>query len=207
MSCKSKRAVFLFSMVFLMALFSHVRAHADTYELFQFTDHSGATPVLGIDNAGDVLYGGPGTFCGATATTCYSVFQPFGPGYTRATLPLFSYAGASSCSPNPQAFFGSCDNGFEAYFINTSPNRGVYVGTSADIQEFPGLIADLNGLFIDSYGDVAWTDGAIEMNFLAFDLTSHETPEPGTVALLLTGLILFAVLAHRRLLRSWSMQL
>jgi hypothetical protein len=203
MSCKSKRAVLMFSIVFLMVLFSHVRAHGDTYELFQFTDHNGATPVLGIDDAGDVLYGGPTGFCSPIAIDCYTVFQPFGPGVTTETLPLFNYDDGSLCSPNPQALFGVCNNGFEAYWINlSSPNAGVYGGPYTDVQKFPVAVADKNFLLINSFGDITWTDGQIEMNFLAYDLTSHETPEPVTIALLLTGIIPLAAIVSRRLFQS-----
>jgi hypothetical protein len=55
---------------------------------------------------------------------------------------------------------------------------------------------------INSVGDIAWTDGQIEMNFLAYDLTSHEIPEPVTLALLLTGLIPIIIIARRKLIRA-----
>jgi hypothetical protein len=198
MSCKSQRAVLLLLLAFLPILFSPAQAHADTYELFQFTDHNGAGSVLGIDDAGDVLYGSPGS-CG-TATVCFSVFQPFGPGYNTETLSTFNFDNGSACSPNPQAEFGVCNNGFEAYLIDLShPNSGVYGGPSTDVQKFPVNVASF--LVINSFGDIAWTDGQIEMNFLAYDLTSHETPEPATLALLLTGLIPIAAIARRKLLR------
>jgi hypothetical protein len=99
MSFKSQRAILL--LAFLLILFPQAQAHADTYELFQFTNHSGAGPVLGIDDAGDVLYGSPTEFCSTKATVCYSVFQPFGPGYNTETLPPLNFDDGSACSPNP----------------------------------------------------------------------------------------------------------
>jgi len=58
-----------------------------------------------------------------------------------------------------------------------------------------GAIVD-GSLLINSFGDIAWTDGQIETNYLAYDVTSHETPEPATLFLLLTGLIPLAVIAR-----------
>jgi hypothetical protein len=196
MSSKSKRPLVML-VAFLLTLFALPQAHADTYELFQFTDHSGATPVLGIDVAGDVLYGGSTGLCGNTAVVCYSVFQPFGPGIINtATLPLFNHDDGSSCSPNPQATFGSCNNSFEAYSISPpNPNAAVYGGPDTDPQLLVGAIVD-GSLLINSFGDIAWTDGQIETNYLAYDVTSHETPEPATLFLLLTGLIPLAVIAR-----------
>jgi hypothetical protein len=195
MSSKSKRPLVMI-VAFLLTLLTLPQAHADTYELFQFTDHSGATGVLGIDDAGEVLYGGSGGFCGPGAVVCYFVFQPFGPGLTSQTPPPFNFDGGSPCSPIPQAAFGSCNNGFEAWFIPPSnPGAGVYGGPDTDPQKLVSAVVD-GTLLINSFGDIAWTDGQIETNYLAYDVTAHETPEPTTLALLLTGLIPIALIAR-----------
>jgi len=191
----------LFSLVILLS--PHSIARADTYELFQFTDYNGASPVLGIDAAGDVLYRSP---CADTTFHCYSVFQPLGPGYSSNTLPPFAFDNGTPCSPNSQAALGMCNDGYEAYWISTatgSPLAGVYGGTSADILRFPSNdVAESPFFFIDSFGDITWTDGIREENYLAYDITAHETPEPATYALVLTGLILLATIAHRKFLRA-----
>jgi hypothetical protein len=191
----------LFSLVILLSL--HSNAHADTYELFQFTDYNGAGPVLGINAAGDVLYRAP---CADTTYNCYSVFQPLGPGYSSTTLPPFAFDNGTPCSPNSQATFGMCNNGYEAYWMSPStsgPLAGVYGGPSSAIQQFPSDdIANSKFFFLDSYGDMTWTDGTVEENYLAYDITAHETPEPATYALVLTGLILLATIAHRKFLRA-----
>jgi hypothetical protein len=192
----------IFSLVILLAIFLSSRALADTYEIFQFTDYNGAGPVLGIDAAGDVLYRSP---CSDTSFDCYSVFQPFGPGYSTTTLPPFAYNNGTPCSPNPLAAFALCNNGYEAYWISppsSSPLAGVYGGPSTDTQRFPSDdIADAPSFFLDSFGDITWTDGTVEENYLAYDITAHETPEPATIALILTGLALAAI-GHRKLIRA-----
>ena len=207
MSWKPQRAVFL-SLVFLLALSLRSQAHADTYELFQFTDYNGAGPVLGIDNSGEALYRSP---CFDTTFSCYSVFQPFGPGYSSPTLPpvAFNMGGASANSPcpvNPLASFGLCNNGYEAYWISPAIGgqlAGVYGGPIADVQRFQTTNPANSTFFhLDSFGDLAWTDGQLEENFLAYNLTAHEAPEPATLVLLATGLILLAAIARRRLIRA-----
>jgi hypothetical protein len=199
---KPRSVGLLLSLALLLAL--HTQAYADTYELFQFTDYNGAGPVLGIDNAGDVLYRSP---CADTTFNCYSVFQPFGTGYQTTTLPPLAYDDGVPCSPNPQATFGLCRNGYEAYWISTatgSPLAGVYGGPNTDIQRFPSFdIADSPFFFLNSFGDIAWTDGTVEENYLAYDLTAHETPEPATLALLMAGLIPLAIIARRKLISSF----
>jgi hypothetical protein len=200
---KPRSVGLLLSLALLLAL--HSQAHADTYELFQFTDYNGAGPVLGIDNAGDVLYRSP---CADTTFNCYSVFQPFGMGYQTTTLPPFAYDDGVPCSTNSQAAFGLCSNGYEAYWISTatgSPLAGVYGGPNTDIQRFPSFdVADSPFFFLNSFGDIAWTAGTVEENYLAYDLTAHETPEPATFALLTTGLVFLAAIARRRSYRPFE---
>jgi hypothetical protein len=181
----------------------HSQAHADTYELFQFTDYNGAGPVLGLDNAGDVLHRSP---CADTTFNCYSVFQPFGPGYSTQTLPPFTQSNGGPCSPGPQATLALCNGAYEAYWISTatgSPLAGVYGGPTTDIHRFPSQdVADSPFFFLNSFGDIAWTDGTVEENYLAYDITAHETPEPAAIALLITGLIPLAEVGRRKFIRA-----
>jgi hypothetical protein len=193
----------IFSLVFLLAIFLSSPAQADTYQLFQFTDYNGAGPVLGLDNAGDVLYRSP---CADTTFTCYSVFQPFGPGYSTQTLPPFTQSNGAPCSPNPLAALALCNGAYEAYWISTATGgalAGVYGGPSSDIQKFPSVdVADFPFFFLNSSGDMAWTDGTLEFNYLAYDITAHETPEPAALTLLMTGLIPLAEVGRRKLIRA-----
>jgi hypothetical protein len=206
MSCSPRRAVLFVPIILLLTLALRQRAHADTYEFFTFTDYSGAARVIGVDDTGDVVSRLLETYCGNTATSCYYVFQAFGPGYLTATLPPLTLDDGTPCSPNPHAAFGTCNNGYEAYWIDLSgSNPGIYGGPYTDVQQFPFLIADFAPL-VDSYGDIAWTDGSVEESHLAYDLTSHQTPEPATFALLLTGFILFAAITSRKLIRARKTQ-
>ncbi len=204
MSWKPQHAICL-CFVFFLALFLHSQAHADTYQLFQFTDYNGAGPVQGIDNFGDVLYRSP---CSDTTFNCHSVFQPFGPGYTTTDLTSFLPGGGGPpCPPNPPlASFGLCNNGYQAYWISPAmggQSAGVYGGPINNVQRFPSIdVANPAFFFLNSFGDIAWTDGEVELNLLAYDITAHQTPEPSTLALLTTGLVLLAAIARRRLTSS-----
>jgi hypothetical protein len=55
-----------------------------------------------------------------------------------------------------------------------------------------------DGIFINAIGDIAWIDGQDETIFEAVDLTSRETPEPSTFALLGTGILGLAGGARRK---------
>jgi hypothetical protein len=198
MSRKPQHAV-LTCFIFFLALSLHSQAHADTYQLFQFNSYNGAGPVLGIDNAGDALYRSP---CADTTFNCYSVFQPFGPGFSSTTLPSFAFDNGAPCLSNPQASFGVCNSGFEAYWISPSIGgslAGVYVGPPTDLHRFFSIPANSTFFYLNSFGDLAWTDGGVEINLLAYNVTAHQTPEPSTLALLTTGLVFLTAFTRRKL--------
>jgi hypothetical protein len=89
----------------------------------------------------------------------------------------------------------------------------VYVGSGSDLQFLHGGSADQ--VFLNSLGDFAWTDGqseeifvamlssstplkaaglSFEQNFVAAD----PTPEPGSLFLVGTGLLLFVAAVRRK---------
>jgi hypothetical protein len=200
MSRKSQRAILLLSAVFLLTLFPHTQARADTYEIFQFTDYSGAGPILYIDDHGRVVFH---AFCNDGGLSCFSVFQPFGPIFTSSQLPPFNYTGAAVFDPGGLTSMTLFNDGYEADFDGTT--RTIFGGPEGDLQPLrEGVVADF--IAINNYGDIAWTNGEIELNFLAYDVTAHITPEPATIALLLTGLIPITIIARRKLIRATGRQ-
>jgi hypothetical protein len=196
MSWKPRSAFLLLSLAFLFTSAFPRQVCADTYQIFEFTDYDGAGPVLFLDNAGDVVYRAPIQFCEPTANACYSVFQPFGPGFTTDTLPALDYTGTAVFDPEGQTSMTLVNNGFEVDFEGSS--RTLLAGPVGGVQLVPvrNVVADVLGL--NNFGDVAWTNGEIEENFLAYDLTSHETPEPATFILFTTGLASLAAFKRCR---------
>jgi hypothetical protein len=195
MSHKTQRPILLF-VALILTLSALPQARADTYELFEFTDNSGAGPILNIDDHGRVVFH---AFCSDGTFSCFSVFQPFGPTLTSTQLPPFNYTGSAVSDSGGGTSMTLFNNGYEADFDGTT--RTIFGGPVGDLRLVSnGVIADF--IAINNYGDIAWTDGQIEMNFLAYDLTSHETPEPATVALLLTGLIPLVTIVRRKLMQA-----
>ena len=194
MSCKLKRFMFLL-VFFLLALFKLQQSHADTYEIFEFTDYSGAGPVLKLDDHGRVLFR---AWCADGSLECYSIFDPWDNSVTTYNfVPLYNYTGGAVFDLSGITPLTLTNGGYEVDFEGS--NRFLYGGPIGDLQLITQFaVADV--LAIDNYGDIAWTNGAIEMNFLAYDVTAHWTPEPATIALLLTGLVPIAVVARRKLI-------
>ena len=196
MSHKTQRPLLLF-VALLLTLFTLPQAHADTYEIFQFTDYSGAGPVLELDDHGRVLFR---AWCADFSLGCYSIFDPGDESVTTYNLILpYTYTGYAVSDLSGITPLTLANAGYEVDFEGS--NRLLYGGPVGDLQLIAtNVVADF--LAIDDHGDIAWTNGAIEMNFLAYDVTSHETPEPATLALLFTGLIPIAAVVRRRFIRA-----
>jgi hypothetical protein len=195
MSCRPRTAFLLLSLAFLFTSAFPRQVCADTYQIFEFTDYDGAGPVLFLDNAGDVVYRAPNQFCEPMTTGCYAVFQPFGPGFITDTLPALDYTGTAVSDSGGLTSMTLINNGFEVDFEGSS--HTLLAGPVGGLQPLPlDVVADVLGL--NNFGDVAWTNGEIEENFLAYDLTSHETPDPATFILFATGLASLAAFKRRR---------
>ena len=199
MSWKPQHAVLL-SVFFLLALSLRSQAHADTYEIFSFTAYNGAGPIEYLDNQGDVVINASveispfSTACPATTNTCYGVFQPFGSFYLTDTLPVLNYTGIVVpylCCASPTL----TNSGYEvSYDFATRTLTG---GPIVDLSTL--AITDLaTRLAINNYGDIAWEDGFFDENYLAYDLTTHATPEPTPLLLLAAGLATLILIAIQR---------
>jgi len=173
-------------------------AHADTYTIYTLGGTIGGQVIVGIDNLGQVVIlnenGG--------AFTDYLTYDKGVLVNTTSTLPNLTYDNGVACSP-PAGFATAgndtvCNSGRTGFGSRFNPNGdagGVYTGPVSDLTLIePGGTADSAKL--NSSGDFAWTDGQVEENFEAVDLT---TPEPGSLLLVGTGCFSLLYVLRRKL--------
>jgi hypothetical protein len=192
----------LAAMFSLAAMLSLVPAqlNADTYKIYDL----GGTPdghfVIDIDNLGQVviLDENGGMF------TDYLTYNNGVLVNTTSTLPNLTYDNGVSCSP-PAGFSASsnntvCNNGRTAFGSFSNPNgdpNGLYTGPVSSLTLIDGI--GETTLKLNSSGDLAWTNGLIEENFEAIDLS---TPEPASLLLVGTGCVsLFGFLRRKAVLK------
>jgi hypothetical protein len=174
------------------------RVHADIYQIYDLGGTSNGRIIVDIDNLGQVviLNENGGIF------TNYLTYDNGVLVNTTSTLPSLTYDNGAPCSP-PAGFsvptIGAesiCNNGFVAFGSFSNPNgdpSGLYTGPVSSLTLIDGVGEAT--LKLNSFGDLAWTNGLIEENFEAIDLT---TPEPSSLLLVGTGLIsLFGVLRRK----------
>jgi hypothetical protein len=157
--------------------------HADTYKILDLGDDNGFN-LIDIDTSGAVI-----------------IFDEFSSDYltinngllvnTTSTLPSLIYDNGAPCS-EPSGFAAAsasktiCNNGrigFGSRFNTNGDEDGVYTGPLSSLTLVDPFRTD-DLAVLNSSGDFAWSDGIVEENFEAIDLT---TPEPGSLLLVATG--------------------
>jgi hypothetical protein len=181
---------------------------ADSYTIVALGDDSGRG-IYGIDTTGDVVIWG-GNSCGQMAYTCYTTYDNGIAISDTSTAPTLAYDDGTSCGSTPAGYNASkivCNNGWiglgALYNPNGDPN-GVYIGLGSDINMMQSGSADQ--VFLNSVGDLAWTDGQSEEMYEAIDnSTTAQTPEPRSLLLIGTGFFLFFAALRRKANRRPSL--
>jgi hypothetical protein len=211
------------AIVVIAVLFSASRpAFADSYTIYNLGNDN-AHGIYGIDSVGDVVVWG-GSGCGLSSPICHVTYVNGVATNDSGTAPLLAYDDGTSCASAPAGFNVSksvCNNGWIGFGSLYYPDggyadggaNGVYTGSGSSFDLLHSGSADQ--VFLNSVGDFAWTDGlddemlvairnapplfvtadlSFEQNFVPAD----PSPEPGSLFLVGTGLLLFVAAIRRK---------
>lgn len=117
---------------------------------------------------------------------------------TAVTSPSMSFDDGTACTVRygGSSYKGLCNGKYEAFKLPTYEGSDLYAGLTGQLGLVDsGPIGGIGSFVLNSSGDVAYNNISREELNQAYPVA---TPEPGTWALMLTG-VGVAVVAHRRI--------
>lgn len=191
-------------------------AAADSYTILNLGTDDGRG-IYGIDTAGDVVVWGE-TGCGYFSK-CYTTYVNGTAVSNSSTAPSLIFDDGTPCSSSPAGFNVSksvCNSGWVGFGAFSYPGGGplgLYTGSGSNLDFLRSGTADQ--VFLNSIGDFAWDDGQNDYIYVAIRNSSPSfgalsfsekqefvpadpSPEPSSLVLAGTGLVLFVAALRRK---------
>jgi PEP-CTERM motif len=191
-------------------------AQADSYQVVSLGGANG-TSLYGMDSTGAVVT--YNSLCAVTSISCFQTYVD-GTGVSGSNfVPTMTWDNGAACTSGLDGMITSrtACNGDWTIFGNYAGNNGLLAGLYSDSGSAFDFIhsGSVDKILVNAAGDIAWVDGLNEQIYEAINTTPAlvessdpgtftppaETPEPGSLLLVGTGLVGLTALVRSKLNR------